>query len=122
MKQTSLDAIRAALSTLLAELQKIDIPQEGHWVYERRPDLGWQGSFVARPGTFSLLQPHERLVGRLSADLSPILTADYPDYMTKPVGLQGSGGGILQPHMILAVLAHENSKALRHLCCQQRTS
>jgi hypothetical protein len=110
MKQTSLDAIRAALSTLLVELQKTDIPQEEHWVYGRRPDGGWQGTFVARPGTYSLIQPHEPLVGRLSNDLSPILTADYPDYMTKLVGLQGSGGGILQPSMILTVLAHESLK------------
>ena len=109
MKQTSIDAIRTALSILLAELQKTDIPQEAHWVYARG-DGGWRGSLVPRPGGYSLLSPHQPLIDRLSSELSPVLTADYPDYMTKPVGLGGLGGGILQPQRILHVLAHESLK------------
>lgn len=106
MKQTSRDAIQAALITLLAELKTSPIPQEGHWVYERNVDGNWQGAFVLRPGGYSLLAPHESLVQRLSDELSPVLNADYPDHMSW-IGLSGGSSGILQPRMIVGGLAHE---------------
>lgn len=77
-------------------------------MYERGPTGNWQGAFVPRPGTYSLLMPHEPLIDQLSSELSAALTAEYPDYMTKLIGLPGSGGGVLQPRMILATLAHES--------------
>lgn len=108
MKQSSRDTIRTALVTFFAELQKSPVPQEGQWVYQRNQNGGWQGSFVERPGTYGLISFHEPLIEQLSNDLLPVLTADYPEYMTKLVGLPGAGAGVLQPRMILGALAHES--------------
>src|SRR5256885_11896920 len=110
MKQTIRDAIRMAVGTLFAELQQTPVPQEGHWVYQRNEAGGWQGSFIERPGTYSLTSPHEKLIEQLSKELSPLLRADYPEYMTKLVGLLGAGAGVFQPRMILGILAHESLK------------
>jgi hypothetical protein len=106
MKQTSLDAIRTALNTLLVELQKTPVPQEGHWVYQRNPAGHWQGAFVPRPGGYNLLTPHENLIDRLSNELSPVLNTDYPDHMAW-IGLPGAAAGVVQPRMIVGGLAHE---------------
>jgi hypothetical protein len=106
MKQSTIDAIRAAHDTFLRELNKAPIPQEGHWVYERGTDGSWRGAFVLRPSTYGLLAPHEPFIERLSSEMSPVLVADYPDHM-KGVGLPGVGIAILQPRMILGVLAYE---------------
>ncbi len=105
MKQTSLDAIRAAISVLLAELKKTPIPEEGQWVYERNAAGNWQGSFVARQGGYALLGAHQALMNRLSDELTTVLTADYPDHV-QSMGIGGSSG-ILQAHMIIGRLAHE---------------
>ncbi|MBR1279542.1 HEPN domain-containing protein [Bradyrhizobium sp. AUGA SZCCT0283] len=110
MKQPIREAIRKALGALFAELQQTPVPQEGHWVYQRNQTGGWQGSFVERPGTYSLITPHEKLIEQLSNEFSPLLRADYPEYMTKLVGLPGAGGGKFQPRMILGALAHESLK------------
>jgi hypothetical protein len=110
MKQTSLDAIRTAFRSLLTELVDTPIPQEAQWVYQRGADGNWQGSFIQRPGGYSLLMPHEGLVDRLSEELSRVLIVDYPDHTNKLIGLPGSAMGILQPRMILAGLARESFK------------
>lgn len=110
MKQSSKDAIRTALVSLFAELQKSPVPQEGQWVYQRGQNGGWQGSFLERPSTYGLISLHEPLVERLSNNLMPVLVSDYPEYMTKLIGLPGAGAGILQPRMILWTLARESLK------------
>lgn len=105
MEQKSVDAIRTAIRSLLAALAETPIPQEGEWVYQRNAAGNWQGSFVARPGSYSLLAPHQALVDRLSAELGPVLTTEYPDHM-RMIGF-GMSSGIIQPHMIIGRLAHE---------------
>lgn len=110
MKQSSREAIRTSLKTFFAKLQEGSIPQEGRWIHQRSENGGWQGAFVERPSVFRLLIAHEPLVEQLSNELSPTLTAEYPDHMTKLIGLPGTGGGILQPRMILWTLAEESLK------------
>ena len=105
MKQTSLDAIRTAISSLLAELTKAPIPREGHWIYQRGAAGNWQGSFVQRPGTYSLLMPHETLVDRLSEDITPVLNTRLP--RSHALDRNTDEFRNLQPRMIIGGLAHQ---------------
>lgn len=105
MKQTSRDALRVGLGALLDELARHPIPQEQHWEYHRVPAGGWQGALVGKPSAFALFVKAEDLLGRLAAQLGPVLSADYPDHVSA-VGTH-MGFGALDARMILTQLAYE---------------
>jgi hypothetical protein len=105
MKQSSLDAIRAALTALLGDLKSTPIPMAGHWEYKRTAN-GWSGAVVPKPDTSSLFPVGDRRLGRLAAEVDPVFAADYPDYR-KRVGTPMSSGQ-LDSRMILMRLAYES--------------
>jgi hypothetical protein len=105
MKQSSLDAIRVALTAFLGQLKSTPIPMAGHWEYTRTP-MGWSGAVVPKPDTFSLFPVGDDRLNRLAAEVDPVFAGDYPDYR-KRVGTAMSSGQ-LDARMILMRLAYES--------------
>lgn len=104
MKETSRDAIRTALVSLLSDYRSAEVPQEQHWEH-RKQGSAWSGKQVPKPSARGLAILHRDAINRLAVPLQTTLESDYPDHV---LGLGTSiGVGRLQAHDLLPRLAYE---------------
>jgi len=108
MKQTSLDAIRVALQSALAEVQAKPLPEEGQWEYKRDTNGNWGRSFVAKPSILGLFLSRDPILEQLAEKLGETLRVDYADHM-KSIGI-ATMAGPLQPSSKINGLLHECHK------------
>lgn len=80
MKQDSLNALRAALTAALSELQNTpEIPQRAGWDFQRT-EAGWSGAVVSKPDVTRLMLDHPALRA-MFAPIEDALRDDYPEYL-----------------------------------------
>jgi hypothetical protein len=80
MKQDSLNALRAALTAALSELQNTpEIPEQAGWKFQRT-EAGWSGAVVSKPDVTRMMLDHPALQA-MSAPIEDALRDDYPEYL-----------------------------------------